>query len=79
MDRQRRAKIQQLIQTLQAIQEQVNALWIEEEGEYEGGSSASKQTASGQASIEAAFDLGEAADQIQGAIEHMQEAIGYGD
>jgi hypothetical protein len=79
MDRSRRERIRQLIQTLKAIQSQVHDIWIEEGGKFEDRSPPSKGTASGHTSIEAAFDLGEATDHIQIAIDHMQEAVGYGD
>ena len=79
MDRPRRERIRELIKTLQAVQSQVHHLWLEEGGKFENHSPRSKASGLGLTSVEAEFDLGEATDHIQIAIDHMQEVAGYDD
>ena len=76
MDEPKRERIRELIQALESAQERVRALLIEEEVAFEERSLASKETASGKISEEAARCLSEAEGSIQDAIDHMQSAIG---
>jgi hypothetical protein len=61
---------------LESAQEQVQALWGEEDGAFENRSPPSKKTSAGEMSGGAADLLCEAREDIQNAIDHMQRAIG---
>lgn len=79
MDKARRERIRQLIPIPQTIQTQVQELCLEEEGKFESRSPPSRESVLGEASIDVAFDLGEASDHIQVAIEHLKDAVGIDD
>jgi len=72
----RRERIRELVRELEAVQERVQALVIEEDDAFEGRSYASKETESGMGSKDAAYFLNLAADDIQNAIDNMQLASG---
>ena len=76
MDQTRRERLRELIRGLKSAQEQVHALWIEEERAFEDRSPPSKETALGQISSDAVFHLEEATHHVQVAVEHMQSAAG---
>ena len=79
MDGARRERIRQLIQTLETIKTQVHELCLEEEGKFESRSPYFRESGLGQASLDVAFDFGEASDHIQVAIELLEDAVGIDD
>jgi hypothetical protein len=72
----RRERIRELVRMLESAQEQVHAIWIEEDKAFEDRSPPSKETESGNISETAAHFLSEAEGDIQNAIDQMQLAIG---
>jgi|SRR5215813_413030 len=76
MNEARRERVRELIQALEAAQERLQAILIDEEQAFGDRSQSSKETESGGVSQAALDHLDDARDGIQDAIEHMQYAIG---
>jgi ribosome recycling factor len=76
MDDGRRKRIRELIQTLEAANEQVRAILKEEEDAFDDRSPPSKETRSGYISEDAMRNLEEATTEIGNAIDNMQYAVG---
>jgi hypothetical protein len=67
VDKPRRERIRELIQVLDRVRDEVTDILMDEE--------ASKETGEGQTSSEAIYEMEEANEYIQDAIDHMQSAI----
>ncbi len=79
MDQLRKERLHQLVRTLQSAQAHVHDLWLEQQGDFETRSPASKETDAGKASGGAVFDLEEATQHIRFAIEHLKDAANSAD
>jgi hypothetical protein len=71
MDQTRRERIREIIQFLESAQSEVYEIWLDEEAAFDP----SNETQSSQISSEAIDSLSGAADDIEGAITNLRDAI----
>ena len=76
MDDIRRARINVIITILVTIQGQVEEIFAAEDGRFDDRTDASKSTAQGKLSQDAAYQLGQAAECMEEAIVALREAVG---
>jgi hypothetical protein len=76
MDQVRRERIREIIRFLESTQNEVDDIWLDEEGAFENRSAPSKETQLGQLSSAAIDSLENAVDQLQLAIANLRDAIG---
>jgi hypothetical protein len=76
MDQARRERLRELVRILEPVQEEIHDIWLDEEGAFDRRSAPSKETESGQISIEAIDCLEGAVSDIESAITNLREAVG---